>query len=131
MKISEAAVTEVKVTDRLNALALLAQHFDLLTSKINVHHTGTVGLLEEETLRHLSDEKLAESRGALGPAVSERGSAAVTFGGNKRRFGCSSATAATPGKSNRNTFAPFPDHLQAADRCKCVCAGGENGRCRQ
>ena len=25
-----------------------------------MHHTGTVGLLEEETLRHMSDEKLAE-----------------------------------------------------------------------
>ncbi len=65
MKISEAAVTEVKVTDRLKALALLAQHFDLLTSKINVHHTGTVGLLEEEALRHLSDEKLAELEAPL------------------------------------------------------------------
>ena len=64
MKISEAAVTEVKVTDRLKALALLAQHFDFLTSKINVHHTGTVGLLEEEILRLMSDEKLARLKAA-------------------------------------------------------------------
>ncbi len=60
MKISEDGVTEVKITDRLKALALLAQHFDLLKSKLDVHHTGTVGLLEEETLRHMSDENLAK-----------------------------------------------------------------------
>ncbi len=60
MKISEHGVTEIKITDRLKALALLMQHFDLLRSKLDVHHTGAVGLLEEETMRHMSDEKLAE-----------------------------------------------------------------------
>ena len=60
MKITEDGVTEIKITDRLKALALLMQHFDLLRSKVDVHHTGAVGLLEEETLRHMSDEKLAE-----------------------------------------------------------------------
>ena len=57
---TEEVVTEVEVSDRLKALALLAQHFDLLKSKMEMHHTGTVGLLEEETLRHMSDAKLAE-----------------------------------------------------------------------
>ena len=60
MKITEDGVTEIKITDRLKALALLMQHFDLLRSKVDVHHTGAVGLLEEETLRHMSDEKLAK-----------------------------------------------------------------------
>ena len=57
---TDEVVTEVEITDRLKALGLLAQHFDLLKSKIDVHHTGTVGLLEEETLRHMSDENLAK-----------------------------------------------------------------------
>ena len=57
---TDEVVTEVEITDRLKALGLLAQHFDLLKSKLDVHHTGTVGLLEEETLRHMSDAKLAE-----------------------------------------------------------------------
>ena len=60
MKITEDGVTEIKITDRLKALALLMQHFDLLRSKVDVHHTGSVGLLEEETLRHMPDDKLAE-----------------------------------------------------------------------
>ena len=60
MKITEDGITEIKITDRLKALALLMQHFDLLRSKVDVHHTGAVGLLEEETLRHMSDEKLAK-----------------------------------------------------------------------
>ena len=64
MKISENGVTEVKITDRLKALALLAQHFELLKSKMDVHHTGAVGLLEEETLRHMSDENLAKVKAA-------------------------------------------------------------------
>ena len=64
MKVSAAGVTEIKITDRLKALALLAQHFDLLKSKLDVHHTGTVGLLEEETLRHMSDENLAKLKAA-------------------------------------------------------------------
>ena len=57
---TDESVTEVEITDRLKALGLLAQHFDLLKSKMDVHHTGTVGLLEEETLRHMSDENLAK-----------------------------------------------------------------------
>ena len=64
MKISDAGVTEIKITDRLKALALLAQHFDLLKSKLEMHHTGTVGLLEEETLRHMSDANLAKLKAA-------------------------------------------------------------------
>ena len=60
MKISEHGVTEIKITDRLKELALLMQHFDLLRSKVDVHHTGAVGLLEEETLRHMSDANLAK-----------------------------------------------------------------------
>lgn len=68
--ITEGVVTEVEIADRLKAYGLLAQHFDLLKSKIDVHHTGTVGLLEEETLRHMSDEKLAELK-AHTDAVSE------------------------------------------------------------
>ena len=62
--ITDEVVTEVEITDRLKALALLAQHFDLLKSKLDVHHTGTVGLLEEETLRHMSDENLAKLKAA-------------------------------------------------------------------
>ena len=57
---TDAVVTEVEITDRLKALGLLAQHFDLLKSKIDMHHTGTVGVLQEETLRHMSDENLAK-----------------------------------------------------------------------
>ena len=64
LKIMPAGVAELKITDRLKALALLAQHFDLLKSKMDVHHTGTVGLLEEETLRHMSDENLAKLKAA-------------------------------------------------------------------
>ncbi len=64
MKISKDGVEELKITDRLKAVALLAQHFDLLRSKLDVHHTGTVGLLEEETLRHMSDENLAKLKAA-------------------------------------------------------------------
>jgi len=60
MKLSASGVAELKITDRLKALELLAKHFELLKSKIDVHHTGAVGLLEEETLRHMSDDKLAE-----------------------------------------------------------------------
>ncbi len=60
MKLSASGVAELKITDRLKALELLAKHFELLKSKIDVHHTCTVGLLEEETLRHMSDAKLAE-----------------------------------------------------------------------
>ena len=62
--ITDEVVTEVEITDRLKALGLLAQHFDLLKSKLDVHHTGTVGLLEEETLRHMSDENLAKLKAA-------------------------------------------------------------------
>ena len=29
-----------------------------------MHHTGAVGLLEEETLRHMSDENLAKLKAA-------------------------------------------------------------------
>ena len=61
---TDEVVTEVEITDRLKALALLAQHFDLLKSKLDVHHTGAVGLLEEETLRHMSDENLAKLKAA-------------------------------------------------------------------
>ena len=57
-------VTEVETADRLKALGLLAQHFDLLKSKLEMHHTGTVGLLEEETLRHMSDANLAKLKAA-------------------------------------------------------------------
>ena len=57
---TDEVVTEVEITDRLKALGLLAQHFDLLKSKLEMHHTGPVGLLEAETLRHMSDEKLSE-----------------------------------------------------------------------
>ena len=61
---TEEVVTEVEVSDRLKALGLLAQHFDLLKSKMEMHHTGSVGLLEEETLRHMSDENLAKLKAA-------------------------------------------------------------------
>ena len=61
---TDEVVTEVEITDRLKALGLLAQHFDLLKSKMEMHHTGTVGLLEEETLRHMSDENLAKLKAA-------------------------------------------------------------------
>ena len=61
---ADEVVTEVEITDRLKALGLLAQHFDLLKSKLDVHHTGAVGLLEEETLRHMSDENLAKLKAA-------------------------------------------------------------------
>ena len=62
--ITEGVVTEVEIADRLRALGLLAQHFDLLKSKMEMHHTGSVGLLEEETLRHMSDENLAKLKAA-------------------------------------------------------------------
>ena len=57
---TDGVVTDVEIADRLKAFGLLAQHFDLLKSRVDVHHTGAVGLLEEETLRHMSDGKLAE-----------------------------------------------------------------------
>ena len=61
---TEEGVTDVETADRLKALGLLAQHFDLLKSKLDVHHTGSPGLLEEETLRHMSDENLAKLKAA-------------------------------------------------------------------
>ena len=44
--------------DRLRYLESQGIHVDL-------HHTGSVGLLEEETLRHMSDENLAKLKAAM------------------------------------------------------------------